>query len=207
MIHIRGDLHFLSLRLGSWPLLFCNYIWTPWAWSEIYRFLRKKWRRVACLAFFFICKTSDYIITSVSFHPPHSVLLISNSLHFSVYPSILLCLSIPVWIPFSLILTSQTPTLRYPSPPPPPPPIRPVLLLLAWLIAETELILCRCTCEAYLTTTALLPPHAQPLCALITPHCMRIISGRDQILKHDGSVLVFKWSWSCWFLIRRAEDA
>lgn len=50
-------------------------------------------------------------------------------------------------------------------------------------------------------------PDTQPLCALITPHCKEIISGRDQILKHDGSVLVFKWSWSCWFLIRGAEDA
>lgn len=52
------------------------------------------------------------------------------------------------------------------------------------------------------------PPRYQALPhALITPHCKGIISGRDQILKHDGSVLVFKWSWSCWFLIRGAEDA
>lgn len=50
-------------------------------------------------------------------------------------------------------------------------------------------------------------PDTQRLRALITPHCKEIISGRDQILKHDGSVLVFKWSWSCWFLIRGAEDA
>lgn len=114
-------------------------------------------------------------------------------------------LSIPVWIPLHLILTSQTPTLRYPSPP--PPPIHPVLLLLAWLIAETEPILCRAACKASRTAATLLPPHTQPLCALITPRCKGIISGRDQILKHDGSVLVFKWSWSCWFLIRGAEDA
>ena len=52
------------------------------------------------------------------------------------------------------------------------------------------------------------PPRYRALPrALITPHCKGIISGRDQILKHDGSVLVFKWSWSCWFLIRGAEDA
>lgn len=51
------------------------------------------------------------------------------------------------------------------------------------------------------------PSIPQPPRALITLHCKEIISGRDQILKHDESVLVFKWSWSCWFLIRVAEDA
>lgn len=165
---------------------------------------------MGCLPFFYSQNLWPHLCVCVCAHhscqlPPSPLRVFNIKLSSLHCLTPLLCLSIPVWIPFSLILTSQTPTLRYPSPP--PPPIRPVLLLLAWLIAETELILCRCTCEAYLTTTALLPPYARPLCALITPHCMRIISGRDQILKHDGSVLVFKWSWSCWFLIRGAEDA
>lgn len=65
-------------------------------------------------------------------------------------------LSIPVWIPFHLILTSQTLTLRYPSPP--PPLIHPILPLLAWLIAETGPILRRGACKLSLTTATMSPP-------------------------------------------------
>lgn len=131
---------------------------------------------------------------------------IPNFLHRAIF-ALGIHLSVPARIPFHLILASQTFTLRYPSPP--PPPIHPILLLLAWLIAETGPILCSDACKASLFLQAQLchPRYRAPLRALITPHCRGIISGRDQILKHDGSVLVFKWSWSCWFLIRGAEDA
>lgn len=69
-------------------------------------------------------------------------------------------LSVPVWIPFHLIVTSQTLTLHYPSPP--PPPIHPILLLLAWLIAETGPILCRAACKVSPATTTVSPPLASP---------------------------------------------
>ena len=114
-------------------------------------------------------------------------------------------LPICVWILFHLILTSQTLAPHYPSPP--PPPIYPILSLLAWLIGETGPTLHHAACGVSLPTTAMPTFHTQPLRSLITPHCKEIISGCDQLLKHDGPMLVFKWSWSCWFLIRVAEDA
>lgn len=100
IIHIRADLYLVSL--WDWDpghyyfVITCGH--PEQRWSETYRFLKKKWKRVGCQPLFFIPNTSDHIsvclLITVSFYPPQSVLLIWKSLHytlvlpFSVSPSL-----------------------------------------------------------------------------------------------------------------------
>lgn len=114
-----------------------------------------------------------------------------HHLHFSTSWIHLLA---PAWIPFHLILTSRTlpPSLtlqplplHYPSSP--QLPIHPLLLLFdmtdCWNWPES-LLHCLLSVPYNHNYVA---PNSQPLQALITLHCREIISGCDQILKHDGS--------------------
>lgn len=83
------------------------------------------------------------------------------------------------------------------------PLIHPALLLLPWLIADL-----RRFSGKGLQAPSTHPPTDLPIYpAPLTPHFKGIISGRDQILKHDDFVLVFKCNWSCWFLIGGASHA
>lgn len=95
------------------------------------------------------------------------------------------------------------------------PPIYPILLLLAWLIAETGPALRFAACKKYPSQVATTPAlNNQPLLALITLHCQEIISGCDQILKHDGphacvqmKLIVLVFNQSCrGRLIKRCFD-
>lgn len=154
--------------MRSWSLSFFNYIWPFWTEME-----RKVWvlteirgdeEGVICS----LCLISPSLLWNISPCVCSSLLLSSPSpppffssltpCKLSLQHCLTFCihLSIPVWIPFHLILTSQTLTLRYPSPP--PPLIHPILPLLAWLIAETGPILRRGACKLSLTTATMSPP-------------------------------------------------
>lgn len=211
MSHQLGDIFFLleAVRVRSWFSSFCTVITYGHSgkkkWNERYRFLL---RWVGCLCPIILFLITQNISPSVCSPTPPPNTTITTTTCFS-YQTFFATLSYflhpslhPCQNPSHSHLSNSYPLLSISS----SSPINPALLLLAWLIAETEPILCRAACRHPLQPR-LLPPHIQPLYPLITPHCKGIISGRDWILKHDRSVLVFKWSWSCWFLIRGAEDA